>query len=173
MQATDAGNYHPHGPKTARELIFKLEQSSGAGHMGNDREELNVVLHFSDDARNLIAAGKIQRWEVVKWSVTVNVALAATSGASGKGQFLIFCVAVAITVFGLVLLFHYNSRMTKNRTTLRNLYKHFQDTVTDINKIAGATYDRHKNTAYDSQELWIFCIAIGLSVLPALAAWLL
>ena len=139
--------------------------------MGNNHENLDVIFHYSNDARALIAAGKIQRWEVVKWSVAVNVALAAASFASGKAQVFMFCAAMAIAVFGLILLFHYNLRMTQARERLTNLYKHLS-TVTDINEIGGATYDRKKERAYDFTELLIFSLAIGLSAIPALIAWL-
>jgi hypothetical protein len=44
--------------------------------MTKDDEELKVIYSALDDCRRLIAAGKVQRWDVVKWGVTVNVALA-------------------------------------------------------------------------------------------------
>jgi hypothetical protein len=39
--------------------------------------ELKVIFSAHDDWRRVIAAGKVQRWDVVKWGVTVNTALAA------------------------------------------------------------------------------------------------
>jgi hypothetical protein len=48
------------------------------------REELDVTLRLFDDRRALIAAGKVQRWEVTKWVVTVNFALAAASASERR-----------------------------------------------------------------------------------------
>jgi len=42
-------------------------------------EEIRFALGVIDDNQRLIAAGKNQRWHVVKWAVTINVALAAAS----------------------------------------------------------------------------------------------
>jgi hypothetical protein len=41
------------------------------------REAFDVVLFVFSDTRELIAAGKVQRWDVLKWTVTVNIGLAA------------------------------------------------------------------------------------------------
>ena len=49
--------------------------------MTNDNEELKVIYSALEDCRRLIAAGKVQRWDVVKWGVTVNVALATAVAA--------------------------------------------------------------------------------------------
>ncbi len=38
-----------------------------------------VIAAALDDCRRLIAAGKVQRWDVVKWGVTVNTALGAAA----------------------------------------------------------------------------------------------
>ena len=46
-----------------------------------DANDFSVVSSALDDYRRLIAAGKIQRWDVVKWGVTVDLALAAVSAS--------------------------------------------------------------------------------------------
>ena len=53
-----------------------------------------IIAPCLDDHRRLIAAGKSQRWDVVKWAVTINMALAAASIAvkqqhvsAGAGSF--------------------------------------------------------------------------------------
>jgi hypothetical protein len=46
----------------------------------NDRE-FHVACAILDDIRKLIAAGKSQRWDVIKWVVALNAALATASVA--------------------------------------------------------------------------------------------
>ena len=47
--------------------------------MADPDKELQVIFSALDDCRRLIAASKVQRWDAVKWGVTVNVALAAVA----------------------------------------------------------------------------------------------
>jgi hypothetical protein len=42
-------------------------------------QELQYCFAILDDYRKLVAAGKVQRWDVLKWAVTVNFALATAS----------------------------------------------------------------------------------------------
>jgi hypothetical protein len=42
-------------------------------------DDIRFALSVIDDNRRLIAAGKAYRWDVVKWAVTLNVALAGAS----------------------------------------------------------------------------------------------
>jgi len=96
--------------------------------MTNDNEELKVIYSALDDCRRLIAAGKVQRWDVVKWGVTVNVALAtATAAIPFEGAFDLFGLAVPFSFipFGLavvvafvswLLVSHYNRRTTGARS---------------------------------------------------------
>ena len=47
--------------------------------MDREDDEIRFALGVLDDHRRLIAAGKTQRWDIVKWAVTVNIALAGAS----------------------------------------------------------------------------------------------
>jgi hypothetical protein len=47
--------------------------------MDKEQEEIRFALGALDDYRRLIAAGKTQRWDVIKWAVTINMALTAAS----------------------------------------------------------------------------------------------
>ena len=49
----------------------------------NDNE-FKVASAVLDDGRKIIAAGKAQRWDVIKWAVTINIALATASIALSK-----------------------------------------------------------------------------------------
>jgi hypothetical protein len=102
-----------------------------------------------EDNQRLIAANKVQRWEVLKWVTTVNMGLATASalisreGASLEWAFLIATGLMAF--FGLFLLWHYNSR------------------ITGVRKEAGG----YGGPFYDWQELLVFGVIILLSPIPA------
>jgi hypothetical protein len=71
--------------------------------------QVEVVLRLHEDTTNVIAAGKVQRWEVVKWVVTANVALATVSTASifdSVSRFFILCFAAVVSGLGFWLLVH-------------------------------------------------------------------
>jgi hypothetical protein len=44
-----------------------------------NEHEFHVACAILDDQRKLIAAGKSQRWDVIKWALMINVALATAS----------------------------------------------------------------------------------------------
>ena len=67
------------------------------------------------DQQRLIAAGKVQRWDVVKWTTAVNLALATASVSIGTGGGLFFLSAVFVALAGGALVYHYNRRMTGAR----------------------------------------------------------
>ena len=56
-----------------------------------------------DDVRRLVAAGKTQRWDIVKWAVTINMALAAASVAVKQqhvsAAFFFLAVGVVVIAF--------------------------------------------------------------------------
>jgi hypothetical protein len=138
--------------------------------------EIGILLQLREDTSNLIAAGKVQRWEVVKWVLAVNVALATASVApvfNSGGRFFIFLFALAISGFGSWLLSHYNSRMTAARKRLQALNTYIQKHVTDINAIGAGEWDKSKDEDYDWQEIHIFNWAVWLSLVPPLLAWLI
>ena len=49
--------------------------SAGLNMNNNHKDQIPVVLSFLDDARRLIEAGKVRRWEVFKWTVAINILL--------------------------------------------------------------------------------------------------
>lgn len=134
-----------------------------------ESNQLTILLAFWNDALDSIAASKIQRWEVIKWTVTANVALAAASAGfkSSPIGFVLLCVLIAM--MGIVLLEHYNDRMTRVRWRLQKLNAHIADNVIDMNRIADVDYLVDKPRNYDREELLIFRCAIACSVFPALA----
>jgi hypothetical protein len=138
--------------------------------MSITREELDVVLRLFDDKRALIAAGKIQRWEVTKWAITLNVALATavTSIRDFFALFLLFSCFIAISA--TTLLVHYNKRITKARNVFSKINKFLTDSIIDINKLVGTDQSRIKSDRYDSNEVDILFTLTWASVLPCILA---
>jgi hypothetical protein len=62
-------------------------------------DDFKIACVNLEDCNRLVAAGKIQRWDVVKWAVTTNLALATVSVALREAHvgflFCIFSVLVA------------------------------------------------------------------------------
>ena len=140
--------------------------------MSVTREELDVILRLFDDRRALIAAGKVQRWEVTKWVVTANFALAAAAATPSFGSvrgFLLILVGL-IAGMGFVLLWHYNMRMTKVRGSLRNINRFLKEKVVDIEAVGADKFTTLKDADYDRQEMAIFYGASMLSFVPILVA---
>jgi hypothetical protein len=108
--------------------------------------------------------------------VAANVALATASVApvfDSGSRFFIFLFALAISAFGSWLLAHYNSRMTAARKRLQALNTYVQKHVSDISAIGAGEWDKSKDEDYDWQEIRTFNLAVWLSLIPPLLAWLI
>jgi hypothetical protein len=140
-----------------------------------DRDFAIASLLFQDQQR-LIAAGKVQRWDVVKWTIAVNLALATASvgiGTAGAG-IIIVVFTVLVALGGWVLVRHYNRRVTGARRDADKIVAYFRDDGIDLSKIIPVAQDRADRPPemYDAEELYMFGSIIALSILPALLAWL-
>jgi hypothetical protein len=126
-------------------------------------KDFAIAVGILEDSRKLIAAGKIQRWDVVKWSVTVNIALAVPAVASttltdwSRYCLLILSAVVAFASWRLVV--HYNRRMTGAQKQAVTVVKWLSCKGIDHDAIAGENTEaaylpvREK---YDLTEFWIF-----------------
>ena len=144
--------------------------------MTKNEEELKVIYSALDDQRRLIAAGKVQRWDVVKWGVTVNVAL-ATAAAVTKFNVafssISFALAVLVAFVGWQLVSHYNDRVTGARNTSIRLVDQMRGRGIYYNSIIGtnAASDYSDGRNYDKEELLRFkFILFSSPTLPLLVA---
>jgi hypothetical protein len=91
----------------------------------NDEEDrVRIIAASLENERRLIAAGKLERWDVVKWVVAANATLAGSSlliKETCKFYDTISAVAAITTVAGFLMVVHYNSRMTGARRAARRL----------------------------------------------------
>src|SRR5262245_37300162 len=111
----------------------------------NDRE-FQFASGSLDDHRKLIAAGKAQRWDVMKWAVAVNIGLATASVTlvnfsaidfkQGAAR-LILWFAVVVAAIALILIDHYTKRMTGARNDALHIYRYFQVNGIDAARILG------------------------------------
>jgi hypothetical protein len=144
--------------------------------MTKDEEELKVIYSALDDCRRRIAAGKVQRWDVVKWGVTLNVALATATTLipySGAFSFIPFLLAVPVAFISWLLVLHYNKRTTGARNDATHLVCQVKKKGIDYDSILSTNVasEYSKGSEYDKQELNLFTvILIGSMLLPLLPA---
>jgi len=141
-------------------------------------EDFKIACVYLEDCNRLIAAGKIQRWDVVKWAVTTNLALATASillrSAHAGGLFFFFSLLVAAA--GGALVYHYNRRMTGARENAARVQTHLSDNKVDLSAVSelpNADRATRSTSEYDTEELYIFGFVIASSVLPSFLAWVL
>src|SRR5690349_16973073 len=84
--------------------------------------EREVTFIIWEDCRALISALKKQRWSVTQWVVTVNLALSAASVSDlvvkTHSSWLFLGFELGVSALGIVLLYHYNERITRVRERL-------------------------------------------------------
>ena len=95
------------------------------------KDQLTVILSSLDDARRLIEAGKVRRWQVFNRAVALNlvvfsvVALRDAQSVLLTNHWLLFlsCAASALnTILGSFLIHHYDTRVKKSRDRANCLY---------------------------------------------------
>ena len=144
--------------------------------MGQEEEASRFALGVIDDHRRLIAAGKTHRWDIVKWDVTINVALAAASitfrHSSGNAPGLFLWLALGVVILSIALLWEITRRMTAARNDsivpLRFLSAH----GVDVAGIVGSEPPKEYRLNYDKQELRIYVLILFASATPAFLLWL-
>jgi hypothetical protein len=159
---TDLGHSGPGGAKALAATDKPLSPMT--------EHEFNVACFILEDARKLIAAGKLQRWDVVKWTVSVNIGLATVAAALPKvaGHIAIFALIVA--VIGLLLVLHYFSRLSNARRDADKTEAYLMRNGIDITSMKRPPAGK-ANIFYDREELVPFILAIAISAIPAVLAF--
>jgi hypothetical protein len=135
-------------------------------------EEFQFACLYVQDAQRYIAASKVQRWEVLKWAVTVNLALAtaglATSSAPPMAKWAMFGFCVLVSAVSIYLLDHYNRRLTEMREAARDILQKLEKVFRGIGKLTGQPdYSPGDLKDYDKEEMTLFQYVIGFSIVPA------
>jgi hypothetical protein len=100
-------------------------------------KEFQVACLYLEDSQRLIAAGKLQRWDVVKWTLTVNFVLATASMTVLKAQCSLFLLSLLVAALGFILIYHYNGRVTGAREDSDKLVTYLKNNGIDVEQITG------------------------------------
>jgi hypothetical protein len=124
-------------------------------------KEFQIACLYLQDCQRLIAAGKSQRWDVVKWVFTVNTALGVASAVAQKAQGYVFGLSLLIAVLGWILIRHYDHRVKGARQASDRPVQYLKNQGIDIDSITGGTAT-YGDTArlYDLPELAGFAYAL-------------
>jgi len=143
--------------------------------MGQRDDEIRFALGVIDDHRRLIAAGKTHRWDVVKWAVTVNMALAGASVAlrqqDGNAKVLFFWLAFGVVILSVLLMWEITRRMTAARNDSLVPVKFLIEQGVDVVRVTGNSPPQRYELSYDKQELRIYALILLASALPAFLLW--
>jgi hypothetical protein len=143
--------------------------------MGKE-DEIKFALGVLDDHRRLIAAGKALRWDIVKWAVTVNIALAAASVAlkqqdtNVKGLFCL--LALVVIILSVSLMWEITRRMTATRNDSLVPARYLIKQNIDVVSVTEEQLPREYTWYYDIEELGIYVAILLVSAFPALGLWL-
>jgi len=144
--------------------------------MSKEEDEIRFALGVLDDHRRLIAAGKTHRWDIVKWAVTVNVALAGASVAlkqrDGNAKGLFCLLAFVVLVLSVLLMWEINRRMTATRNASLVPLKYLIRRNVDVASVTGEEPPKQYEMNYDQEELRIYGSILLVSALPAWLLWL-
>lgn len=134
----------------------------------NDRQFAIASLLMQENLRG-IAAGKVQRWEVVKWAVTVNLAVTAALASSAnlhKWSLLFSIFAGAVSLTSVYLLSHYNRRTTGYRKMFDVICDRLVADGIKIDSFVGQSIHHPKGRLHDWQELSAHAATIIISSSP-------
>jgi hypothetical protein len=132
-----------------------------------NQNEFAVALSALEDNRNMIAAGKVQRWDVVKWAVTVDLALSAAAITLRANNRAFFVVATMTSIAAWLLVWHYNRRMTGARTMAKTLIEWLKENGIDYSQIQKVDIPqayKQKRWNYDKEELIIFAAILFIAL---------
>lgn len=132
--------------------------------------EQRIILTVWEDHCRLIAALKLQRWDITKWTVTINIGLAGAAAAIQSVEKVWF-ILFAITVFsiGIYLLYYYNDRITRVRKHTSDISELIKESIYDYEAGVGETIDFHKGKDYDYLEISAFYGVMIISIFPIFA----
>jgi hypothetical protein len=133
--------------------------------------DFTIAIGAMDDCRRSVAAGKLQRWEVLKWGTSLNTAIIAATALPNVSFWIFFYLSIMVSIISIVLVFYYNSKMTRVRGTMLALVQWLEDNKIDYEKITKIKWRTayKEGEDYDAAELYAFS---GILAMPPLVALL-
>jgi hypothetical protein len=143
--------------------------------MDREDDEIRFAFGVLDDHRRLIAAGKTHRWDIVKWAVTVNLALAGASvtlrNQSENATELFWWLALGVAILSGFLMLEITRRMTAARDDSLAPVKFLSDRGINVVKVTGKESPKEHELSYDKQEALIYLVILFASAAPAFLLW--
>jgi hypothetical protein len=138
-------------------------------------DQFKFAMASLEDNRRLIAAGKSQRWDVIKWAIALNVALATASTAIPQptAALTIFVFTMINSLIAEMLVFYYTKRVTGARNNSVTVYNYLTRNNIDCAEISGKDTMTDRDWRHDFGELMLFGSILLLSSVPSLIAWVL
>ena len=139
-------------------------------------KEFQLASAALENCRRYIAAHKAQRLDVVKWGVSVNLALAvaAATPALAEIQIYLLVLSCGVTAASWLLVLHYNRLVTGIRNQAVTIIAWMKVRGVDYDSITNqntqGTYWRGED--YELQELILFMCILAASVIPVLLSLL-
>jgi hypothetical protein len=127
-----------------------------------DGPGFKLLVSALEDARRLIAAGKVQRWDVMKWSVGLNFIVAGVvrAGHTEVGNDLVGLV-IFVAATSCWLLYYYNRRVEGARKTADRV----EHALDELDAVAAKIIGRDKASAIarDRSEAIVLGVIVFMS----------
>src|SRR6266849_1751608 len=136
-------------------------------------QEFRIACLFLEVNQRVIAAGKVQRWEVLKWAFSANLGLATASFALKTAKldiaFWLFLLSLMVAGTGWVLIMHYNRRTWGARNDSLRPERYLRRR---LNCMASITDEpTEQGFFYDARELVTFTLILVISIIPTILVW--
>jgi hypothetical protein len=139
-------------------------------------KEFQVASAALENCRRYIAVYKTQRWDVVKWGVSVNLALAVAAAIPALAEIQIYLLVLScgVAAASWLLVLHYNRRVTGIRNQVVTIIAWMKERGVGYDSIVSQNtknaYSRGED--YDFQELILFMGILAVSPILVLSSLL-
>ena len=139
-------------------------------------KEFQVASAALENCRRYIAAYKTQRWDVVKWGGSVNLALAVAAAIPALAEIQIYLLVLScgVAAASWLLVLNYNRRVTGIRNQVVTIIAWMKERGVDYESIVSQnTKDAYsRGEDYDIQELILFMGILAVSPILVLSSLL-
>ena len=128
-----------------------------------DPQRFSIVQAQLEDGGRLIAALKVQRWEVLKWAVALNLGLITAWVALRAPPSLVFTgLASGVALGAFVLIPHYNKRATGARRDIEHTFSLIEPVIKYAELGREETRKRYEKVSFfhDDAELLVFTLVL-------------
>jgi hypothetical protein len=137
-------------------------------------KEFQIATAALEDHRRFLSSHKVQRWEVLKWGVSVNLALAvaaaspAVMGLRISHKLFLVYIGAGVVLASWLLIDHYNRLMTRVRTRhVGHVIDWLRQRGLDYTAITGVDLVRAYSSGedYDRYEIGLFTAVLMISLI--------